>query len=48
MKRHKQSSIPPAVAKKKEIKEKLIQKIQPRNEQNHRQNTETTTKHNNC
>ena len=47
-KRHKQSTIPPALAKKKEIKEKPIQKIQPRNKQNYRKNTETTTKNNNC
>ena len=44
-KRHKQSTISPALAKEKEIKEEPIQKIQPRN---HRKNTETTAKNNNC
>ena len=44
-KRHKQSTIPPALAKEKEIKEEPIQKIQPRN---YRKNTETTAKNNNC
>ena len=33
-KRHKQSTIPPALAKEKEIKEEPIQKIQPRDKQN--------------
>ena len=40
-KRHKQSTIPPALAKEKEIKEEPIQKIQPRN---HQKNTEITAK----
>ena len=44
-KRHKQSTIPSALAKEKEIKEKPIQKIQPRN---YRKKAETTTKNNNC
>ena len=44
-KRHKQSTIPPALAKEKEIKEEPIQKILPRN---HRKNTEITAKNNNC
>ena len=44
-KRHKQSTIPPALAKEKEIKEEPIQKIQPRN---YRKNTEITAKNNNC
>ena len=47
-KRHKQSTIPPALAKEKEIKEEPIQKIQPRDIQNYRKNTEKTTKNNNC
>ena len=42
-KRHKQSTIPPALAKEKEIKEEPIQKIQPRN---HRKNTGITAKNN--
>ena len=46
-KRHKQSTIPPALAKEKEIKEP-IQEIQPRDKQNYRKNTEKTTKNNNC
>ena len=44
-KRHKQSTIPSALAKEKEIKEEPIQKIQPRN---YRKKAETTTKNNNC
>ena len=44
-KRHKQSTIPPALAKEKEIKEEPIQKIQPRN---YRKKAEITTKNNNC
>ena len=36
------------MAKEKEIKEEPIQKIQPRNNQNYRKNTETTPKTNNC
>ena len=40
-KRHKQSTIPPALAKEKEIKEEPLQKIQPRN---YRKNTEITAK----
>ena len=44
-KRHKQSTIPPALANEKEIKEEPIQKIQPRN---YRKNTEITAKNNNC
>ena len=47
-KRHKQSTIPPTLAKEKETEEESIQKIQPRNKQNHLQNTETTLKKNNC
>ena len=47
-KRYKQSTIPPALAKEKESKEEPIQKIQPRNKQNYRKYTETTTKNNNC
>ena len=46
-KRHKQSTIPPALAKEKEIKEEPIQKIQPRNKQKYRktpkQHRKTTT-----
>ena len=44
-KRHKQSTIPPALAKEKEIIKDTIQKIQPRN---HRKNTEIIAKNNNC
>ena len=40
-KRHKQSTIPPALAKEKEKKEEPIQKKQPRNKQNHRKITNT-------
>ena len=40
--RHKQSTIPPALAKEK-IKEEPIQKIQPRNKQNYRKDAETAT-----
>ena len=47
-KRHKQSTIPPALAKEKGIKEEPIQKIQQRNKQKYRKNAETTTKNNNC
>ena len=47
-KRHKQSTIPPALAKEKEIKEEPIQKIQPRNKQHYRKSTEKTIKNNNC
>ena len=47
-KKHKQSTIPPALAEEKEIKPEPMQKIQPRNNLNHRKNTETTTKNNNC
>ena len=39
-KRHKQSTIPSALAKEKEIKEEPIQKIQPRD---YRKKAETTT-----
>ena len=39
-KRHEQSKILPALAKEKEIKEEPIQKIQPRNKQKYRKNTE--------
>ena len=46
-KRHKQSTIPQH-SQKKEIKEEPIQKIQPRDKQNYRKNTEKTTKNNNC
>ena len=45
--RHKQSTMPPALAKEKEIKE-TIQKLQQRNKQNYRKNVETATKNNNC
>ena len=44
--RHKQSKIPPELAKK--IKEEPVQKIQPRNKQIYRTNAETATKNNNC
>ena len=44
-KRHKQSTIPSALAKEKEINEEPIQKIKPRN---YRKKAETTTKNNNC
>ena len=47
-KRHKQSTIPPALAKEKEMKEEPKQKIQPRDKQNYRKNIEKTTKNNNC
>ena len=47
-KRHKQSTIPPALANEKEIKEEPIQKIQPGNKQKYRKNAETTSKNNNC
>ena len=47
-KRHKRSTIPPALAKEKETKRDPIQKIQPRNKQNYRKNAETTSKNNNC
>ena len=47
-KRHKQSTIPPALAKEKEMKEEPIQKIQPRNKQNFQRNSETTSNNNNC
>ena len=46
-KRHKQSTIPPALATETEIKEEPIQKIQPRNKHNYRRNAETL-KNNNC
>ena len=45
--RHKQSTIPPALAKEKEIKEEPIQKTQQRNKQNYRKSAETTPKNNN-
>ena len=45
--RHTQSTIEPALAKEKEMKEEPIQKIQPRNKQNYRKNAETATKNNN-
>ena len=44
-KRHKQSTIPPALAKEKEIKEEPTQKIQP---QNYRKKAEITTKNTIC
>ena len=47
-KRHRQSTIPPALAKEKEIKEEPIQKIQPQNKQNPQRKTGETSKTNNC
>ena len=47
-KRHKQSTIPLALANEKEVKEEPIQKLQPRDKQNYRKNTEKTTENNNC
>ena len=44
-KRHKQSKIPPALAKEKK-KEEPIQKIQLRNKQKYRKNIETAPKNN--
>ena len=44
-KRGKQSTIPPALAKEKEIKKEPIQKLQPRN---NRKKTEIPTKNLNC
>ena len=46
--RHKQSTIPPALAKEKEMKEEPIQKIQPRNKQKYRKNAKPTPKNKNC
>ena len=43
-KRHKQSTIPPAHAKEKEIKEELIQKKQPQNKQNYRKKNQNNNK----
>ena len=39
-KRHRKSTIPPALAKEKEMKEEPIQNIQPRNKQKYWKNTE--------
>ena len=47
-KRNKQSTIPPALAKEKEMKEEPIQKILLRYKQNYRKNSETATKNNGC
>ena len=47
-KRHRQSTIPPALAKEKEIKEEPIQKIQPQNKHNPQRKTGETSKTNNC
>ena len=47
-KRHKQSTIPSALAKEKELKEEPIQKIQRRNKQKSRKKAETTPKNNKC
>ena len=46
--RHKQSKVPPPLAKEKEIKHEPIQKIQLRNKHNYRKNAETATKNSNC
>ena len=47
-KSYKQSTIPPALAKEKEIKEEPIQERQSRDKQNYRKNIEKTSKNNNC
>ena len=47
-KRHKQSTIPPALVEEKEIKEEPKLKIQPRNKQSYRKKAKTTPKNNNC
>ena len=46
--RNEKSTIPPALAKDKEIKEEPIQKIQPRIKQNYPKTAETAVKNNNC
>ena len=43
-KRHEQSTIPPALAKEKEIKEEPIQKIHPRNKQKRPEKHRNSTK----